>query len=87
MAVICIMLAKALYSRPDIYMGMHREFHTWLLEEAMNVTGTTVPFHPGAVKYFKEAGLWTAEHEKWQKEQLCSNNFAPSRMDSELVAG
>lgn len=23
-----------------------------------------VPFHPGAIKYFKEVGVWTAEHEK-----------------------
>lgn len=28
------------------------------------------PFHPGAVKFFKEAGIWTPEHEKMQQDLL-----------------
>lgn len=28
------------------------------------------PFHPGAIKFFKEVGLWTAEIEKAQQDQL-----------------
>ncbi len=28
------------------------------------------PFHPGSVRFFKEVGVWTPEHEKAQQEQL-----------------
>lgn len=28
------------------------------------------PYHTGAIKYFKERGVWTAEHERLQKEIL-----------------
>ncbi len=28
----------------------------------------TYPFHDGAVRYFREAGLWTAEHDRLQQE-------------------
>jgi len=28
----------------------------------------TYPFHDGAVQYFREAGLWTAEHDRLQRE-------------------
>lgn len=36
-----------------------------------------VPFHPGAVKYYKEKGIWTAKMEARQKELLAMRH--PSR--------
>lgn len=29
-----------------------------------------IPFHPGAIRYFKEIGAWTAEHERFQQRML-----------------
>ena len=29
-----------------------------------------MPFHSGLIKYLKDKGLWTAEHDKWQSERL-----------------
>lgn len=32
----------------------------------------TAPYHDGAIKYYKERGVWTAEHDKRQKELLAN---------------
>lgn len=34
------------------------------------IMNAAIPFHPGAVKYYKEAGLWTKEMEEMQKNLL-----------------
>ena len=31
---------------------------------------TSMPYHPGAIKYYKEAGLWTAEHDAGQTKAM-----------------
>jgi TRAP transporter TAXI family solute receptor len=35
-------------------------------------TDFVIPAHPGAIKYFKEAGMWTPTHEARQKERLAA---------------
>ncbi|MBM4332578.1 MAG: TAXI family TRAP transporter solute-binding subunit [Deltaproteobacteria bacterium] len=43
----------------------------WNMERSLNlIKPVYVPFHPGFIKYAKEKGLWTAEHDKWQAEAL-----------------
>ena len=41
-------------------------------EQAYSLSGliNLVPFHDGSVKFFKDQGVWTAEHEKFQQEAL-----------------
>lgn len=34
------------------------------------ISNATLPYHEGAIKYYKEAGLWTDAHEKRQKERM-----------------
>jgi TRAP-type uncharacterized transport system substrate-binding protein len=32
------------------------------------ITNFTVPYHSGAVKFYKEAGVWSAKHDARTKE-------------------
>lgn len=41
----------------------------WEIKKAIRPPGN-VPFHKGAIKYFKEAGVWTPELEKWNNNAL-----------------
>ena len=34
------------------------------------VMGPTIPYHAGAVKYYKDMGVWTSELDNWQKDML-----------------
>jgi TRAP transporter TAXI family solute receptor len=61
---------KQLHVLYDKYKGMNKYMETWTLEESLALGAGVIPFHPGAIKYFKEIGRWTPEHEKWQQERL-----------------
>lgn len=38
--------------------------------EAVAPADNTLPYHPGAVRYYREAGLWTEQHEENQQRLL-----------------
>ena len=46
----------------------HFELGSFNLKEALNLW--VIPYHPGSIAYFKEVGIWTAEHDKKQAELL-----------------
>ncbi|MDR2884777.1 MAG: TAXI family TRAP transporter solute-binding subunit [Deferribacteraceae bacterium] len=46
---------KAVFENFDEFKKLHPALETLTKEEML--TGNTAPFHPGAIKYFKEAGL------------------------------
>ncbi len=39
-------------------------------QDGLAPANTAMPYHPGAIKYYKEAGLWTAEHDAGQARVL-----------------
>ena len=48
---------------------IHPQFRGWKPEIYVNKLAT-VPYHPGAIKFYKEKGAWTAEHDKLQERLL-----------------
>lgn len=48
-------ITKTIINNPDTVRKVHRIYKTFDPEKACNITG--IPMHPGAVKYYKEAGI------------------------------
>jgi TRAP-type uncharacterized transport system substrate-binding protein len=46
---------------------IHPQFKKWT-KDAQAITNYTVPYHSGAVKFYKEAGVWTSKHDARAKE-------------------
>jgi TRAP-type uncharacterized transport system substrate-binding protein len=45
-------------------------FKEWGVKEYALPAQVVIPVHPGAIKYFKEAGMWTPAHEAQQQQVL-----------------
>lgn len=49
-------ITKALFEHKDDLVAVHKEAKKLTLQTA--IEGSSVPFHPGAIKYYKEQGVW-----------------------------
>jgi uncharacterized protein len=48
-------------------------FKGWERKKAI-MSGFSLPYHKGAVRYFKEKGIWNQEYESWQKTRIEKQN-------------
>lgn len=63
-------ITKALFENQAEFAAFHSSAKEWTL--ANTLANPIVPFHPGAVRYFKEVGAWTPELEAKQQELLAA---------------
>jgi len=60
-------IVKAWWDNLAELQTLHPLFKRWE-KEHQALTNFTVPYHPGAAKFYKEAGVWTAKHDARTKE-------------------
>ncbi|HET7341609.1 MAG TPA: TAXI family TRAP transporter solute-binding subunit [Methylomirabilota bacterium] len=60
---------KTLWDNTDKLAPIHPLFKEWTRERAVDVDAT-IPYHPGAVRFYKERKAWTAEMEAAQQKLL-----------------
>jgi TRAP transporter TAXI family solute receptor len=61
-------IVKTLLENQKELITVHRDFEAWSAERAVKNLG--MPYHPGAVRYFKEKKLWAPEMEQLQQSLL-----------------
>lgn len=59
---------KSVLGNPQEFATYHAAARQWT--PAQSLSHFNVPFHPGAVRFFKEVGAWKAEHEAIQARLL-----------------
>ncbi len=62
-------LVKALDETFPLYEKAHPTMVWWRIDHA-GVPPVDAPFHEGAIKYFKEKGIWTPEHQTWNDKYV-----------------
>jgi len=61
-------VAKAILDNNEEFQTYHKIAATWTAEASLK--NFAIPFHDGAIRYYKEKGLWTDAHEARQKSLL-----------------
>jgi TRAP transporter TAXI family solute receptor len=57
-------MTKAIFANQKEFFSYHAEAKHWTLENTLD--DFKIPFHPGAIRYFKEVGAWNAKLEAAQ---------------------
>ena len=63
-------LTKALHKSYPMYKDIHHFAAEATLDNTIKKNWSLSPYHPGAIKYFRELGVWTTRHEKRQQQML-----------------
>jgi len=61
-------IVKALFDHYDDLKLVHKAARHWTV--ANSVKDFHIPFHPGAIRYYKEIGAWTSAQQKRQEQLM-----------------
>ncbi|CAD5268589.1 MULTISPECIES: TAXI family TRAP transporter solute-binding subunit [Halomonadaceae] len=76
---------KSLDESYDLYRDATAAIHRWAIEDS-GVPPIDIPFHPGAIRYMEEKGLWSEEMQTWNDNRLARLEALKQAWDSLLNA-
>jgi len=79
-------IIKALDETYGMYKNATKVMPRWKLEES-GTPAIDVPFHPGAIRYLKERGIWNADYQKWNDERLARLNALRAEWPKAVAEG
>ncbi|MDR5862147.1 TAXI family TRAP transporter solute-binding subunit [Halomonas campisalis] len=77
---------KALDETYDLYKDATSAIHRWAIEDA-GVPPIDIPFHPGAVRYLEEKGIWDDEMQAWNEARLARLEALKAAWEQAIVEG
>jgi hypothetical protein len=60
-------LVKAINEAYPLYKDAHKAMPFWKAEKS-GVPPANCPYHEGAIKYYREIGVWKPEHDAWNQK-------------------
>ena len=62
-------MLKAVWENTDKMLPVHPHFREWTHARAVD-PDVTIPYHTGAIRFYKERGVWTPAMEQAQQKLL-----------------